>query len=217
MQRHDAGCLDEQVIATICEQLTVYGYCVVADFLPELVANALYLEASSDHRLSFKQAAIGREQLQQVNTQVRSDSIAWLNNQSETQGLYLKLMEHLRIEINRRLFLGLFDYESHFAHYGQGDFYKRHVDAFKGSSNRLLSSVVYLNADWVKADQGELLMFHDEQVSPFLIVEPIFNQCVIFLSEQFPHEVRTAKRDRYSIAGWFRTNNSIGGQIDPPR
>ncbi|WP_339767001.1 2OG-Fe(II) oxygenase [uncultured Paraglaciecola sp.] len=217
MQTHEAGCLDEQVIAYICEQLTVYGYCVVADFLPEAVAKALYIEASSDHRLHFKKASIGREQLQQVNTDVRSDSIAWINNQSETQSLYLKLMENLRIEINRRLFLGLFDYESHFAHYGLGDFYKRHVDAFKGGSNRLLSSVVYLNADWLKTDEGELLMFHDEQLSPFLIVEPIFNQCVIFLSEQFPHEVRAAKRDRYSIAGWFRTNNSIGGQIDPPR
>ncbi|GAC22874.1 MAG: proline hydroxylase [Alteromonadaceae bacterium] len=217
MQTHEAGCLDEQVIAYICEQLTITGYCVVSDFLPELVINALYLEASSDVRLNFKQASIGREQLQQVNTSVRSDSIAWINGQSESQRLFLKLMENLRIEINRRLFMGLFDYESHYAHYGQGDFYKRHVDAFKGNSNRLLSSVVYLNADWVKADEGELLMFHDEQVSPFLIVEPIFNQCVIFLSEQFPHEVRAAKRDRYSIAGWFRTNNSIGGQIDPPR
>jgi SM-20-related protein len=217
MQTHEAGCLDEQVIAYICEQLTITGYCVVSDFLPELVINALYLEASSDVRLNFKQAAIGREQLQQVNTSVRSDSIAWINGQSESQRLFLKLMENLRIEINRRLFMGLFDYESHYAHYGPGDFYKRHVDAFKGNSNRLLSSVVYLNADWVNADEGELLMFHDEQVSPFLIVEPIFNQCIIFLSEQFPHEVRAAKRDRYSIAGWFRTNNSIGGQIDPPR
>lgn len=217
MQTHDAGCLDEQVIAHICEQLTITGYCVVQDFLPQLVINALYLEACSDQRLNFKQAAIGREQLQQVNTNVRSDSIAWITGQSESQGLFLKLMENLRIEINRRLFLGLFDYESHYAHYGPGDFYKRHVDAFKGSSNRLLSSVIYLNADWTEADQGELLMFHDEEVSPFLIVEPVFNQCVIFLSEQFPHEVRAAKRDRYSIAGWFRTNNSIGGQIDPPR
>ena len=217
MQTHEAGCLDEQVIAYICEQLTITGYCVVSDFLPGLVINALYLEASSDVRLNFKQAAIGREQLQQVNTSVRSDSIAWINGQSESQRLFLKLMENLRIEINRRLFMGLFDYESHYAHYGPGDFYKRHVDAFKGNSNRLLSSVVYLNADWVNADEGELLMFHDEQVSPFLIVEPIFNQCIIFLSEQFPHEVRAAKRDRYSIAGWFRTNNSIGGQIDPPR
>ncbi|ABG42192.1 2OG-Fe(II) oxygenase [Paraglaciecola sp. T6c] len=217
MQTHEAGCLNEQVIVYICEQLTISGYCVVSDFLPELVINALYLEASSDSRLNFKQAAIGREQLQQVNTGVRSDSIAWINSQSESQGLFLKLMENLRIDINRRLFLGLFDYESHYAHYGPGDFYRRHVDAFKGNSNRLLSSVVYLNADWVKADGGELLMFHDDQVSPFLIVEPTFNQCIIFLSEQFPHEVRAAKRDRYSIAGWFRTNNSIGGQIDPPR
>ena len=50
MQTHEAGCLDEQVIAYICEQLTVYGYCVVADFLPEAVAKALYIEASSDQQ-----------------------------------------------------------------------------------------------------------------------------------------------------------------------
>ena len=91
MQTHEAGCLDEQVIAYICEQLTITGYCVVSDFLPELVINALYLEASSDVRLNFKQASIGREQLQQVNTSVRSDSIAWINGQSESQRLFLKL------------------------------------------------------------------------------------------------------------------------------
>lgn len=31
---------------------------------------------------------------------------------------------------------------------------------------------------------------------------------VVFLSEEFEHEVLPAKRDRYSIAGWFRVNPS---------
>ena len=216
MQNDDPNCVIEQKIAGICHNLTVQGFSVVPDFLPLIVANAMHLEASSQQRLDFKQAAIGREHQQQVNTRVRRDSIAWLNGDNEFQKMYLSLMEHLRTEINRRLFLGLFDYESHFAYYAPGDYYQRHVDAFAGGNNRVLSTVVYLNPDWTKSDQGELLMFHDKQSSPFLIIEPLFNQCVIFLSEQFPHEVRITNSVRYSIAGWYRINASIGGQIDPP-
>jgi SM-20-related protein len=47
-------------------------------------------------------------------------------------------------------------------------------------------------------------------------VLPSFGTIVVFLSEEFPHEVLPAKRDRYSIAGWFRLNNSIDNNIDPP-
>jgi len=36
------------------------------------------------------------------------------------------------------------------------------------------------------------------------------------LSEEFPHEVLIAKRDRYSIFGWFRLNNTMENSIDPP-
>jgi SM-20-related protein len=38
---------------------------------------------------------------------------------------------------------------------------------------------------------------------------------VVFESERFPHEVLAAQSIRYSIAGWFRTNNSMAGMIDP--
>jgi SM-20-related protein len=40
---------------------------------------------------------------------------------------------------------------------------------------------------------------------------------VVFLSDRFPHEVRQASRLRYSIAGWFRVNASLGSHIDPPQ
>jgi SM-20-related protein len=36
------------------------------------------------------------------------------------------------------------------------------------------------------------------------------------LSEDFPHGVLPAQRDRYSIAGWFRLNTSLFDRIDPP-
>ncbi len=39
---------------------------------------------------------------------------------------------------------------------------------------------------------------------------------MVFLSEELPHEVLPAIRDRYQIAGWFRLNNSIANNIDLP-
>lgn len=207
---------EQQKIAQICQQLVEQGYSVIVDFLPTSIAQALLDEVSNSIELDFKPAAIGREQDLQINSKVRTDSIAWLEGGSPAQASYLGLMEELRIELNRHLYMGLFDFESHYAHYRPGDFYQRHVDSFRGRSNRLLSSVLYLNHHWQPIDGGELLIFRDEQLTPFLILPPVFNQCVLFLSEQFPHEVRVAKRHRYSIAGWFRTNASIGGQLDPP-
>jgi SM-20-related protein len=58
----------------------------------------------------------------------------------------------------------LFDYECHFARYGEGAFYKKHLDAFKTPEEshlpkRLLSSVLYLNRDWGNEDGGELLLY----------------------------------------------------------
>ncbi|MFQ3196882.1 MAG: SM-20-related protein [Paraglaciecola sp.] len=208
---------DEQKIAQICLELTQQGYSVIVDFLPQSIALSLLQEVVNDTTLDFKQAAIGREQLEHINSTIRNDRISWLDGSSVAQKSYLQCMEQVRIAINRQLFLGLFDYESHYAYYGPGDFYQRHVDAFHGRSNRVLSSIVYLNQAWLPDDQGELLMFHGDQPYPFLTVAPNFNQCILFLSEQFPHEVRVAKRHRYSIAGWFRINNSIGGQVDPSK
>ena len=50
-----------------------------------------------------------------------------------------------------------------------------------------------------------------------ITVTPNFGTIVVFLSEEFPHEVLPALRDRYAIAGWFRLNTSIANNIDPPR
>ena len=40
---------------------------------------------------------------------------------------------------------------------------------------------------------------------------------MVFESERFPHEVLAAASVRYSIAGWFRTNNSIAGVLTQRR
>lgn len=118
--------------------------------------------------------------------------------------------------LNRRLFLGLFSFESHFAHYGPGDYYKRNYDAIRGEANRVLSVVVYFNADWTGADGGELVLYKDGYDNNGVKVFPLLGTMVTFLSEEFPHEVLPANRDRYSIAGWFRVNASVSSKVDPP-
>jgi SM-20-related protein len=119
--------------------------------------------------------------------------------------------------VNRSLFMGLFSFESHFACYEPGKFYKRHVDAFKGQGNRVLSLVAYLNDDWTSEDGGELVLYADESDLIGTRVLPTKGTFVVFLSEQFPHEVLPAARSRHSVAGWFRVNGSVNDAIDPPR
>ena len=81
----------------------------------------------------------------------------------------------------------------------------------------MLSLVVYLNPSWNTADAGELVLYKDEQDRAGTKVTPLMGTVVTFLSEEFPHEVLPANRDRYSIAGWFRVNTSVTDRVDPPR
>ncbi|WP_310649658.1 MULTISPECIES: 2OG-Fe(II) oxygenase [unclassified Colwellia] len=157
-----------------------------------------------------------------INDFIRTDEISWITHNNLASCAWINWTESLQAYLNRRLFLGLFSFESHFAHYAKGDFYKRHKDAFKGEGNRVLSVVVYLHQQWSADDGGELVIY-DKKSRIFAVVDnseikviPSFGTIVIFLSEEFSHEVLPTKRDRYSIAGWFRLNNSIANNIDPP-
>ena len=207
--------LKEQLIDNIAEALAERGFIHLQHLLPQWLALQLMHEAKRLAAFEFKPAGIGRNNSQQLNTQVRTDSTLWLSNNSVIQQAYLDWMEQLRMGLNRRLFMGLFDFECHFSHYSTGDFYQRHLDAFKGRSNRILSSVFYLNPHWSENDGGELLLYAGEQPSPLLIVPPRFNSGILFLSDVFPHEVLASQCDRFSIAGWYRVNNQSTEHVDP--
>ncbi|MFW5451145.1 MAG: 2OG-Fe(II) oxygenase [Methylophagaceae bacterium] len=190
----------------IAEALTNEGVIVLPDFLPSEFTQQLLDHVSSLPDESFKAAGIGRNNDQQLNQQIRSDHTRWLSNDDAIEQAYLKMMDECRLKLNQRLFMGLFDYEAHFTHYAAGSYYHRHLDAFKGSSNRILSTVFYLNTDWQQQDGGELLIYQSDSDETPIRVLPEFGTMAIFLSERFPHEVLPANRDRYSIAGWFRIN-----------
>lgn len=166
---------------------------------------------------ALDRAGIGREGDFQIDGSVRRDRILWLDRRRPAPERLLNLAESMRTALNRRLFLGLFEFEAHFAHYPPGAFYKRHVDSFRGAANRVLSTVWYLNTDWQAGDGGELVIYAENSDQVLARIEPLAGRVVMFLSEELPHEVLPARRDRYSIAGWYRLNASVQGQIDPPR
>jgi SM-20-related protein len=193
----------EQLADQVAQALQDKGWCVLDDALPEALASTL-AAGFSDSPEAFKPAGVGRRADYQRDASVRSDVIRWLEPALAADAAYLALMESLRVALNRRLFLGLFDYESHYARYAPGAFYDRHLDAFAGAKSRVLSTVFYLNADWRKEEGGELLLYAADGADVAETVLPLHNRLVIFLSERFPHEVKPATRVRHSIAGWFR-------------
>ncbi|EJL6678251.1 2OG-Fe(II) oxygenase [Vibrio cholerae] len=162
----------------------------------------------------WKQAKIGRNEEIQRAADIRSDKIQWLDlSMGQPVQDYLERMEQIRCEVNRHFFLGLFEYEAHFAKYEAGDFYLKHLDSFRGNENRKLTTVFYLNENWTPADGGELKIY-DLQDNWIETLAPVAGRLVVFLSERFPHEVLEAHADRVSIAGWFRTNGVSGNKLD---
>jgi len=198
---------EHQYSPQLYEALANEGYIVIPDFLPAEMTEELYYHVSHFPVHAFKQAGIGRRQDQQLNSRIRRDKTRWLTKFHPVEQRYLDVMAQYHVQLNRQLFLGLRDFEAHFAHYETGSFYQRHIDAFRGRSNRVVSSVFYLNSNWLPDDGGELVIYQPVGDEVLCTVSPKFGNMVFFLSEQFPHEVLPAKRDRYSIAGWFRTDN----------
>ena len=193
----------------IADALADKGYCILPQLLAAELNMALYHRVTQLDNDAFQRAGIGRELDFQLNSQVRRDETRWLDLSHPTDAAYIEQMAEFRLAINRRLFMGLFDYESHYAFYAPGAFYKKHFDAFKGQSNRVLTTVLYLNPEWQAEDGGQLLIYAPGSDTVIETVNPNFGTFVIFLSEQFPHEVVKSARDRYSIAGWFRLQDPL--------
>jgi SM-20-related protein len=199
----------------IARALAGPGYIVLRGALPSSVSECLLLLQQKNPQQFFS-AGVGRGQQQNRNPDLRRDKIAWIDEQDKTAAPWLDWAQQLRLYLNQNLFLGLFSFESHLAVYEPGDFYKTHVDAFRGQSNRRLSLVAYLNRDWQAEQGGELVLYHPQTGAELQRVMPEFGTLVLFLSEEFPHEVLPATRPRLSVAGWFRINTSTGSHLDSP-
>lgn len=194
-------------IAEIAEQLEHSGYIVLKNPLLNKLTMELFTRCQDDAD-RFHAAHVGRGTNKKQISAIRGDVIDWLDAANSIDQAYLACMETLRHGLNEALYLGLFDYECHYAIYGAGAGYAKHSDVLKGKKSRILTTVLYLNEHWQARDGGELVIYEPAGVDVLNTVMPEFGTMVIFLSESFPHEVLISNNTRRSIAGWFRVSGS---------
>lgn len=208
--------LTPKIVDNLLDALVEKGWFEWPHAVSDALCQTLLAEVETyDDEGELQCAGIGRGQQHQLNKDVRRDHIKWLDGSTPAQITYLKQMADLQYQLNRALFLGLFEYESHFALYKEGAFYKKHLDSFRGQANRMVTTVLYLNPNWQKSWGGELVVYNEDSSQILTTISPEIGKLVVFMSEQIPHEVLVTQQARVSIAGWFRCNNSIAGNIDP--
>ncbi len=188
----------EMLISSLIEK----GWYHEDHFLPEEFCSELLEECKT---LDWKTAHVGQGADKQEALGIRNDSIAWIDEALATplQKRYFDEMAKLLNELNRELYLGLREFECHFAHYKTSGFYKKHLDQHKGSQKRLVSAIFYLNEPFAG---GELAIYNKEDPSILEAkIKPRAGSFVCFLSNQIYHEVLPTESERYSLTGWFRT------------
>lgn len=196
----------------VAEGLYQNGWVVMDDYIPEEFRKALLHEQQEMlYHGQFRHAGIGKGESFAIKPEIRSDKVLWMEREQLTplQEVYWMIMDDLKSKINRRCFLGLRSFESHFAMYPPGSFYLRHLDQFQSVAYRVVTVILYLNDQWSENDGGALRMYFTgadgiENSKDFL---PVGNRLVVFLSAEIPHEVLPTNKERVSITGWFRDDD----------
>lgn len=194
---------DTEAVERLCRDLAAQGWHVggrIPGAGPIAAVAAELCTPEQGQRLAA--AATGRG-MGRRDAGLRGDSIRWLVPGQEPPGTdtLLSALDRIRHALNRHLFLGLDHLECHLACYPPGAGYVRHRDRFRDDDARVLSLVIYLNADW-PADAGGQLRLHLPE-GPRDVM-PQLETIVWFLSAEIEHEVLAATAHRWSLAGWFR-------------
>jgi len=215
MKSHLPSPFDTVSMDLLAEAVAEPGYGVFPNFLtPEVQRDLIQLMSAKVAADQLVSAGVGAPQSVQVRSEIRSDSIFWLetDDPAPTAKAWIKGMSSLCEHFRRQLFLSLWSYEGHLARYPAAGFYKAHLDRHSQTLARQISMIVYLNDDWKKSDGGELRLFTnvDEGVTgPFLDILPQAGTLVIFRSADFWHEVMPSKRTRLSLTGWLRGREEL--------
>src|SRR5690606_10962536 len=115
---------------------------------------------------------------------------------------WLEALVRLRDALNARAFLGLRRHEVQIARYaGGGVGYVRHLDAFPGPPNRVVTAIYYLNEGWEPAHGGALRLFLED--GTMRDVAPRLDRLLVFRSARVEHEVLPVWAERLAITAWF--------------
>lgn len=193
------------MVDQIIREMERNGFSLIPNLVKQqdLEAINLFFE---NHKPEFVPAKVGAiDNKQRVET-IRGDFTFWLDplNPPEEFKTLLQFLSDLKMKLNESFFMGLKEFECHLAYYPAGNFYKKHSDRFESSGSRAMSFVFYLNQAWDESSGGELVLYskNDEILQ---IIKPLPGSFICFLSEEFPHEVKSAKMERRSLTGWMHT------------
>jgi len=191
-------------------QLAEQGFSMQDGLLPQDLIDGLYEEGRQGWSSgAFRAARVGPTQQPLHSPAIRGDTIRWLEPgpENSAQSRFLGWAEALRHQLNSHFYLGLKHSEFHFAHYDIGRGYARHLDQHRGQPHRRISLILYLTPDWQADDGGELCVYAaNDPAREWQRVQPTQGRLVVFRSELLPHEVLPARKPRWSVAGWFRSD-----------
>ena len=203
---------DSALSAHVAAELVRDGYAIVDEFLEDSTIAALASEcAILQAGGALHPAAIGRGGDRHMDAAVRGDRTQWFDpaKLSAPQERYWSRMDMVRKALSQELLLGLEELDAQFAFYPPGAGYARHCDRFRDNDARVLSTVLYLNADWHEAQGGALRLYlRASGPAAHRDIFPAAGKLALFLSADFEHEVLPASRDRLSVAGWMRRTES---------
>jgi len=196
--------LSRSTLDPLLDDLAEQGWAIATNALPADLTLELAKECRERaNEGALQPAGVGRGSAHWVQEGVRGDHIQWLEpGQCAAGDRYLAMLDDLRGQLNQALYLGLEDYEGHFALYPPGTFYQKHLDRFRDDDRRAVSAVFYLNSDWLPEQGGALRLYL--AAGRELDVLPEAGTLVLFLSADLPHEVLPATRERLSLTGWLR-------------
>lgn len=189
----------------ILREIEKEGFSYVTQLLGDEELTAIN-QFFQDHWKEFEAARIGTLENKKRVESIRGDFTFWLDPKKPQPAFIplFQMLNKLKEKLNKRFFLGLQDYECHLAFYPPGTFYKKHLDRFEKNGSRKISFICYLNREWSPGDGGELIMY-DQQGGIVKIIYPMPGSFICFLSDEYPHEVKPALKERRSFTGWIHT------------
>jgi len=193
----------------IADEIAENHFAIIDNYFPEFLIESLRNELLFYYQQkAFEKAAVGKGDQKQIISEVRGDNIYWLNPEESSNSVktYFNLVNEMRSFFKKAFFLPLNDFEAHFAYYPKNSFYLKHFDQFKGSNNRLISVVLYLNSTWEEKHNGKLRIYQPSKNNAILDVAPKPGRLALFRSDTVLHEVLETTVPRYSITGWLRSN-----------
>lgn len=218
-----AGAMELDLVATaadlemvaIATELGAHGACIRSNFITPALQFDLRADLDQAQAAGqFSRAGTGQAGQHRVRNDIRRDEVYWPEQvtANHVQAQLWAMTAALMQVFNRTLYLGLIEFEGHYAAYSPGGFYRRHIDSFARSDARMVSLILYLNRDWQLPDGGQLRMHgqpHAVDGTPLppshVDVAPLGGTLVCFLSREIEHEVLPTNAARFSFSGWFKT------------